>query len=55
MMGFGGEIILFGCKIGVYNCLLVSFYVFVVYNCWVYCRFGVKIYFEIGDIMDWLY
>lgn len=50
MMGFGGEMILFGCKVGVINCIFVSFYVLVVYNCWVYCCLGIKINVDIGSV-----
>ncbi|WP_410511962.1 fumarate hydratase [Paenibacillus sp. BR2-3] len=54
-MGFGGEVTLLGCKIGVMNRLPASFFVSVAYNCWAYRRQGVLIDPSTGTIQDWLY
>ncbi|BCJ87019.1 fumarate hydratase [Effusibacillus dendaii] len=54
-MGFGGNVSLLGCKIGVMNRLPASFYVSVAYNCWAYRRQGVKINPATGVIEDWIY
>jgi len=54
-MGFGGEITLLGCKIGVQNRLPASFFVSVAYNCWAYRRLGVLIDATSGAILDWQY
>lgn len=54
-MGFGGEVTLLGCKIGVYNRLPASFFVSVAYNCWAFRRQGVKIDPATGEIIDWIY
>ncbi|SEO17949.1 fumarate hydratase, class I [Paenibacillus sophorae] len=54
-MGFGGEVTLFGCKIGVMNRLPASFFVSVAYNCWAFRRQGVVIDTATGDIREWLY
>lgn len=54
-MGFGGEITLLGCKIGVMNRIPASFFVSVAYNCWAFRRQGVTINPETGEIIDWLY
>ena len=40
-MGFGGQVTLLGCKIGVMNRLPASFFVSVAYNCWAFRRQGV--------------
>ena len=40
-MGFGGNVTLLGCKIGVMNRLPASFFVSVAYNCWAFRRQGV--------------
>lgn len=54
-MGFGGEVTLLGCKIGVMNRLPASFFVSVAYNCWAFRRQGVLIDPTTGAINDWLY
>ncbi|MFP5502740.1 MAG: fumarate hydratase, partial [Candidatus Sericytochromatia bacterium] len=54
-MGFGGEITLLGCKIGVQNRLPASFFVSVAYNCWAFRRLGVLIHPETGELLDWQY
>lgn len=54
-MGFGGEVTLLGCKIGVMNRIPASFFVSVAYNCWAFRRQGVTIDPETGEIIDWLY
>jgi fumarate hydratase, class I len=54
-MGFGGEVTLLGCKIGVMNRLPASFFVSVAYNCWAFRRQGVLIDPSTGSIQDWLY
>ncbi|MBW4082317.1 fumarate hydratase [Paenibacillus sp. S150] len=54
-MGFGGEVTLLGCKIGVMNRLPASFFVSVAYNCWAFRRQGVLIDPATGDIKQWLY
>ena len=40
-MGFGGQVTLLGCKVGVMNRLPASFFVSVAYNCWAFRRQGV--------------
>lgn len=54
-MGFGGEVSLLGCKIGVMNRLPASFFVSVAYNCWAFRRQGVLVDPSTGNIEDWLY
>lgn len=54
-MGFGGEVTLLGCKIGIMNRLPASFFVSVAYNCWAFRRQGVRIDRHSGAICDWLY
>lgn len=54
-MGFGGEVTLLGCKIGVMNRLPASFFVSVAYNCWAFRRQGVLIQPSTGAIQEWLY
>ncbi|KGE16303.1 fumarate hydratase [Paenibacillus wynnii] len=54
-MGFGGEVTLLGCKVGVMNRLPASFFVSVAYNCWAFRRQGVLIDPSTGTIQDWLY
>jgi fumarate hydratase class I len=54
-MGFGGQVTLLGCKIGVANRLPASFFVSVAYNCWAYRRQGVLIDAVNGQINDWIY
>jgi fumarate hydratase class I len=54
-MGFGGEVTLLGCKIGVQNRLPASFFVSVSYNCWAFRRLGVVLDAKTGKIKRWLY
>lgn len=54
-MGFGGEVTLLGCKIGVMNRLPASFFVSVAYNCWAYRRQGVLLDSANGEIKEWVY
>ncbi|MFS0723216.1 fumarate hydratase [Paenibacillus sp. 1P07SE] len=54
-MGFGGEVTLLGCKVGVMNRLPASFFVSVAYNCWAYRRQGVLLNAESGEIKSWIY
>lgn len=54
-MGFGGEVTLLGCKIGVMNRLPASFFVSVAYNCWAYRRMGIVLDANSGSIKDWVY
>ncbi|WP_405079974.1 fumarate hydratase [Paenibacillus chitinolyticus] len=54
-MGFGGQVTLLGCKIGVMNRLPASFFVSVAYNCWAYRRQGVVLNAQTGEIQDWVY
>ncbi len=54
-MGFGGEVTLLGCKVGVMNRLPASFFVSVAYNCWAFRRQGILVEPATGEIRDWLY
>ncbi|MCY9589112.1 fumarate hydratase [Paenibacillus chitinolyticus] len=54
-MGFGGQVTLLGCKVGVMNRLPASFFVSVAYNCWAYRRQGVVLNAQTGEIEDWVY
>ncbi|MCZ8513407.1 fumarate hydratase [Paenibacillus filicis] len=54
-MGFGGQVTLLGCKVGVMNRLPASFFVSVAYNCWAFRRQGVLINPENGEITEWVY
>ncbi|MEC0247766.1 fumarate hydratase [Paenibacillus chitinolyticus] len=54
-MGFGGQVTLLGCKVGVMNRLPASFFVSVAYNCWAYRRQGVVLNAQTGEIQDWVY
>lgn len=54
-MGFGGNVTLLGCKVGVLNRLPASFYVSVAYNCWAFRRMGVILDPETGIIREWQY
>ncbi|MBE1555870.1 fumarate hydratase [Sporosarcina limicola] len=54
-MGFGGEVSLLGCKVGVMNRIPASFYVSVAYNCWAYRRMAVDIDATSGEITNWHY
>ncbi|MFD0620283.1 fumarate hydratase [Paenibacillus sp. GCM10027629] len=54
-MGFGGQVSLLGCKVGVMDRLPASFFVSVAYNCWAYRRQGVLLNAENGEIQEWIY
>ncbi len=54
-MGFGGNVTLLGCKIGVLNRLPASFFVSVAYNCWAFRRLGVRLNAQTGEITSWQY
>ncbi|MGG1312092.1 MULTISPECIES: fumarate hydratase [Cohnella] len=54
-MGFGGNVTLLGCKIGVMNRLPASFFVSVAYNCWAFRRQGVLLDGKTHEIKEWLY
>ena len=54
-MGFGGQVTLLGCKVGVMNRLPASFFVSVAYNCWAYRRQGVLLNARAGEIKAWIY
>ncbi len=54
-MGFGGNVTLLGCKIGVQNRLPASFFVSVAYNCWAFRRQGVLLDGTTGARKAWLY
>ena len=54
-MGFGGEVTLLGCKVGVMHRIPASFYVSVAYNCWAYRRMAVNIDSGSGEITNWHY
>jgi fumarate hydratase, class I len=54
-MGFGGQVSLLGCKVGVMNRLPASFFVSVAYNCWAFRRQGVLIDANTGEINEWVY
>ena len=54
-MGFGGNVSLIGCKIGVLNRLPASFFVSVAYDCWAFRRLGVRLDARDGSIKQWLY
>ncbi|MVP00921.1 fumarate hydratase [Paenibacillus lutrae] len=54
-MGFGGQVTLLGCKVGVMNRLPASFFVSVAYNCWAYRRQGVVLDAVTGEIREWSY
>lgn len=54
-MGFGGNVTLLGCKVGVMNRLPASFYVSVAYNCWAYRRQGAVLDAETGAFKQWVY
>jgi fumarate hydratase class I len=53
-MGFGGELTVGACKVGLRNRLPASFFVSVAYMCWAYRRRGVVLD-AAGEVMDWLY
>jgi fumarate hydratase class I len=54
-MGFGGNVSLIGCKIGVANRLPASFFVSVAYDCWAFRRLGVRLDAATGAITNWIY
>src|SRR4026209_1690336 len=54
-MGFSGRTSLIGCKIGTLNRLPASFFVSVAYDCWAFCRLGVRLDANSGAITSWLY
>lgn len=54
-MGFGGQVTLLGCKIGVMNRLPASFFVSVAYNCWAFRRQGAIIDTATGMWKNWIY
>jgi len=54
-MGFGGNVTLLGCKVGVANRLPASFFVSVAYNCWAYRRQGVLLDGDTHEIKSWIY
>ncbi|MBZ5602711.1 MAG: fumarate hydratase [Acidobacteriia bacterium] len=54
-MGFGGNVSLIGCKIGVANRLPASYFVSVAYDCWAFRRLGVTLDAKSGAITKWLY
>jgi fumarate hydratase class I len=54
-MGFGGQVSLIGCKIGVLNRLPASFFVSVAYDCWAFRRLGIVLNAETGGLEEWLY
>lgn len=54
-MGFGGQVTLLGCKVGVMDRLPASFFVSVAYNCWAFRRQGVVLDPATGEIKDWVY
>jgi fumarate hydratase, class I len=54
-MGFGGNVTLLGCKVGVNNRLPASFFVSVAYNCWAYRRQGVVLDGSTHEIKSWVY
>src|SRR5947209_16683972 len=52
-MGFGGNVSLIGCKIGVANRLPASYFVSVAYDCWAFRRLGVRLDTSSGAIAGW--
>ena len=54
-MGFGGNVTLIGCKIGVMNRLPACYFVSVAYDCWAFRRLGVSLDAATGAIDTWLY
>jgi fumarate hydratase class I len=54
-MGWGGEVTLLGCKVGVLNRLPASFFVSVAYECWAFRRLGVVLDPKSGEIREWQY
>ncbi|MFO1022650.1 MAG: FumA C-terminus/TtdB family hydratase beta subunit [Planctomycetales bacterium] len=54
-MGWGGNVTLLGCKVGVLNRLPASFFVSVAYECWAFRRLGVVLDAQSGEILKWQY
>ena len=54
-MGFGGQVTLLGCKVGMLNRLPASFFVSVAYDCWAFRRLGIVLNAQTGAIKRWLY
>lgn len=54
-MGWGGDVTLLGCKVGVLNRLPASFFVSVAYECWAFRRLGVVLDPQSGTIRQWQY
>ena len=54
-MGFGGQVTLIGCKVGVLNRLPACFFVSVAYDCWAFRRLGVILDAGTGALKRWLY
>ena len=54
-MGFGGQVTLIGCKVGVLNRLPACFFVSVAYDCWAFRRLGVILDARTGALKRWLY
>ncbi len=54
-MGFGGQVTLIGCKVGVLNRLPACFFVSVAYDCWAFRRLGVVLDAGTGALKRWLY
>ncbi len=54
-MGWGGQVTLLGCKVGMLNRLPASFFVSVAYECWAFRRLGVILDPQSGDIREWQY
>jgi fumarate hydratase class I len=54
-MGWGGQVTLLGCKVGVLNRLPASFFVSVAYECWAFRRLGVILDPKSGEIREWQY
>src|SRR5947209_10311400 len=52
-MGFGGNVSLIGCKIGMANRLPASYFVSVAYDCWAFRRLGVRLDTSSGAIAGW--
>ena len=54
-MGWGGQVTLLGCKVGMLNRLPASYFVSVAYECWAFRRLGVILDPQSGDIREWQY
>jgi fumarate hydratase, class I len=53
-MGFGGQLTVGSCKVGVRNRLPASYFVSIAYMCWAYRRRGVVLN-NAGEVVEWLY